>query len=240
VRKIGIVETGRPPEELVAKYGDYSTMIRRWLDLDLVEYSTIPVLDGALPGDPADAVSWIFTGSRFGVYEDHPWIPPLEAFIRECHDRSIPIIGICFGHQLIAQAMGGKVRKSDKGWGLGVHEYPVLRRLEEIGPLPSSFSIEAFHQDQVEVAPQSAHVVASSGFCPNALLYYPDFALTIQGHPEFSAEYAADLIELRRGTAFSSSTAEKGLEAVMDRTNSETLACIAREFITRKWTVDRG
>jgi GMP synthase-like glutamine amidotransferase len=109
----------------------------------------------------------------------------------------------------------------------------VLRRPEKIGPLPSSFLIEAFHQDQVEGAPHSARVVASSDFCPNALLYYPDFALTIQGHPEFSAEYATDLIELRRGSSFDNSTAEKGLEAVMNRTNSETFARIARELIAR-------
>lgn len=214
----------------MARHGDYPAMIRRWLGVDAAECVTIPVLDGALPGRPTDADFWVFTGSRCGVYEGHDWIAPLETFIRDCSLAKVRLLGICFGHQLIAQALGGTVQKSSKGWGLGVHRYSVDDWDAKLGPRPSELLIEAYHQDQVTVAPASARVLAGSDFCPHAVLYYQDFALTIQGHPEFTADYAADLIELRRGTVFDDETANKGLATVRDVSNSHLAAETSRTF----------
>ena len=186
---IGVLETGRPPEEL-AHHGDYPGMVARWLGGMDADYTAYAVLDLELPTYPDLADLWVITGSKHGAYEDHPWIPPLEEFIRDCRDAGQPMFGICFGHQIIAQALGGVVRKSDKGWGLGVHDYATDDWPAELGPRPAKLSLQAWHQDQVEQAPEDAKRIASSDFCENAALWYPGFALTVQGHPEMEAPYS--------------------------------------------------
>jgi len=123
--RVGILETGRPPEELAPIYGDYPGMVQQWLGKLNAEYSSYALLDGEFPASPDEADLWVITGSKFGAYEDHPWIPPLEKFIRCARDADKLMFGICFSHQSIGQALGGVVRKSNKGWGLGVHEYPT-------------------------------------------------------------------------------------------------------------------
>lgn len=197
---IGVLETGRPPEELIADHGDYPAMVAAWIGGGDVEYRNFAALEGVLPDSPAEADLWVITGSRFGAYEDHPWIPPLEDFIRACRDAGRPMMGICFGHQIIAQALGGAVRKSAKGWGLGIHDYAPVNWPEALGPAPETLAIQAFHQDQVEEVPEGAERIAQSDFCENAALWYPGFALTVQGHPEFATPFARALLEARKGT----------------------------------------
>jgi GMP synthase-like glutamine amidotransferase len=229
--KIGILETGRPPEAFRAQFGNYAQMVRSWLNLPDAEFESYAVLDGEFPPAPAQCDVWAITGSRCGVYEAHSWIPPLEDFIRACRDNGVKMVGICFGHQIIAQALGGTVRKSEKGWGLGVHEYPTRAWPQEIGTQPQVIAIQAWHQDQVEAPPADARVVASSAFCPNAALYYPGFAVTFQGHPEFSGEFAGSLIKDRRGHILSDKEAGEGLATVDNPSNRAELARLVGSFI---------
>ncbi len=229
---IGILEAGRPPEALAAIHGDYPSFVRRWLAPLGARFVTHAVMDGDVPAAPAYADLWVVTGSRFGVYEDHGWIAPAEAFIRACAGGGAKVFGMCFGHQLIARAMGGVVRKSEKGWGLGVHDYAVSEWPH--GGQPAKLSLQAFHQDQVEVAPPGARVIASSAFCPAAALWYPGFALSVQGHPEFTASYARALIELRRGVMLGDRDADRGVRTVMRPTDSEALACLVKDLLLGK------
>jgi GMP synthase-like glutamine amidotransferase len=150
---IGVLETGRPPEELAPGHGDYLAMVASWIGEAEAEFKGFAVLDGVLPGDPADADLWVITGSKFGAYEDHAWIAPLEGFIRACRAAGRPMMGICFGHQIIAQALGGVVRKSAKGWGIGIHDYTAVNWPIDLGPAPDTIALQAFHQDQVEELP---------------------------------------------------------------------------------------
>jgi GMP synthase (glutamine-hydrolysing) len=187
--KIGILQTGRSPEIIREKHGDYDEFFKRYLDGRGFEFVTYPVLDGVFPKSPHDADGWLITGSRFGAYEDHDWIPPLEAFLRETFDAQLPIFGVCFGHQILAQALGGKVEKFSGGWSVGPTTYESAQFGDQ--------NIVAWHQDQVTQRPEMATVVGSSDFCENAILAYGDQALTIQPHPEFTAEFMDDLLETR-------------------------------------------
>ena len=226
---IGILEVGRLPDELLAEHGDYPTMIAKWLAPLDAEYKTFPVLDGVLPGSPNDCDFWVIPGSRFGVYQDHDWIAPAEEFIRACRDAGKKMIGICFGHQLIAQALGGTVVKSDKGWGLGVHNYSSVNWPDRLGKAPGTISIQAFHQDQVIAPPKGAQIVASSEFCEFAALWYPGFAFTVQGHPEFQSHYAKELLAIRRGSVLPEDRVDEALVDIDDPTTSNALALFIQD-----------
>lgn len=225
---VGVLETGRPPPALAARFPDYPAMVADWLSNLRATFTAWPVLDGALPEHPDDRDLWVITGSPVGAYEDRDWIPPLENFIRRCRDAGRPMAGICFGHQIIAQALGGAVHKSGRGWGLGVTRYPVTHWPELLGPAPAAFDLQAFHQDQVKELPEGAEVLSATGFCPNAILWYPGFALTVQGHPEFSPDYSSALLNARRGAVFPDDLAERALETQSRPTNADALADILR------------
>ncbi len=192
---IGILETGHPPEALRAQWGSYGDMIRTMIGRNR-DYRSYDVQSGELPADPAECSAYVITGSEAGVYDDLPWIPPLLDFIRKVRGQA-KLVGICFGHQAMAKAYGGEVVKSPKGWALGMHRYDI------IGPPPGmreplTFTIPAFHQDQVVTLPPGARLLASSAFTPFASIGYDDDTASIQGHPEFSPAFSAALIEAKR------------------------------------------
>ena len=228
---IGILETGRPPEELAPEHGNYPSMVQDWLDLPEAEYKSFAALDGQLPNSPRAADLWVITGSRFGVYDGDPWIAALEGFVRDCRDAGVPMVGICFGHQVIAQALGGDVGKSDKGWGLGVHDYVPRDWPAALGQAPEKIAIQAYHQDQVFTPPQGAETIASSDFCEHAALWYPGFALTVQGHPEFGKPYTKALLESRRGTVLKPDEVDVAQGSMGKDVTRGDLARIVREHL---------
>ena len=185
---IGILQTGRAPDALRPDHGDYPDLFVRLLAGHGLTFRNYEVLDGVLPASATECDGWLITGSRFGAYEDHPWIPPLEAFIRKVQAANVPMVGICFGHQIIAQALGGKVEKYPGGWSVGRTEYDWGGE---------TVALNAWHQDQVTQRPAGARVCASSDFCENAALVYGDTIFTMQAHPEFHRDFAADIIEKR-------------------------------------------
>lgn len=185
---IGILQTGAAPDALIDQSGDYPDMFMRLLDGHGFMFSTYRVLDGEFPADVHACDGWLITGSRFGAYENHAWIPPLENFIRASFAAQVPMVGICFGHQIIAQAMGGRVEKYAGGWSAGATDY-------DFGG--ETVTLNAWHQDQVTRAPDAARVIASNDFCANAALLYDDTMLTVQAHPEFAPDFMQGLIDKR-------------------------------------------
>ena len=186
--RIGILQTGLAPENLSPAMGDYPDMFTRLLDGQGFTFRTWRVLDGEFPASVHEADGWLITGSRHGVYEDHAWIPPLEQFIRDAYAAHVPLVGICFGHQIVAQAMGGKVERYAGGWSVGPTAY-------DFGG--ETITLNAWHRDQVVEKPANATVVASNDFCANAALLYDDRVFTVQAHPEFRPEFVDGLIETR-------------------------------------------
>ena len=189
--KIGILQAGHSPHELTEKFGDYDEFFKRFLAGNGFEFSSYAVMDGVFPADIEDADGWLISGSKFGVYEAHEWIARLEDFLRAAFAAGKPMVGICFGHQILAQALGGKVEKFAGGWSAGVESYQLNGYSEDV-------TLLSWHQDQVIEPPTQARVVGSSAFCPYAALSYGDQAYTIQPHPEFEADFVAELIEARR------------------------------------------
>lgn len=188
--RIGILKCGQSPDIIRAEHGDYDEMFENLLADRGLDFDRYHVEAMQFPADVHDADGWIVTGSRHGVYEDHDFIPPLMDFIRRAHDAGVPMVGICFGHQIIAQALGGRVEKYVGGWAVGAQDYDFSGQ---------TVTMNAWHQDQVTKVPPGAEVVAGNDFCRNAALIYGDRAFTVQAHPEFRDAFIDGLIEHRGG-----------------------------------------
>jgi len=196
---LGILQCGHVPEEVAATDGPYETLIGNLFAHRGFTQTLWSVVDGDFPPGPDAADGWLVTGSKHGAYENHAWIPPLEQLIRDIQAAEKPLVGICFGHQIIADALGGEVVKSDRGWGLGLHRYKMAEPTAWMGDATAEqpLRLHAVHQDQVVSVPPGARVLAASEFCPNAILAYGDTVFTVQPHPEFEASFVGELIRER-------------------------------------------
>jgi len=223
---VGILETGRPPESLQVQWGTYADMVRTMLGPDHT-YRTYDVQAGELPADAAECAAYVVTGSEAGVYEDRPWIAPLFETLRRVRGHA-KLIGLCFGHQAMAQAFGGEVVKSPKGWGLGMQRYEIVEPPAEMVE-PLAFAIPAFHQDQVTVLPPGARVLARNRFTPFAAIGYDDDTVSVQGHPEFSPAFSAALITAQRDPY--GSLADPALLSLLQPSDGGRVADWFRRFI---------
>ena len=210
--KVAILETGRPPGTLADQFGTYPAMFAHLLGAGF-EIEIFDVQAGALPEADMHA-AYLITGSPAGVYDPLPWIDPLQQFIRSARDSKM--VGICFGHQVMAEALGGHVEKSDKGWGAGLHKYTIVRSEPWIDSA-GTIAAPASHQDQVVVQPPNTDVVAASDFTPLAALAWTDRpAISFQFHPEFSPAFAKALIAQRFDTVSDPDAAIASLDAPND------------------------
>ena len=223
--KIGILQTGHSPEEMLEAHGNYSDRFSAMLGGHDFTFETFSVVDSVFPAGPQDADGWLITGSKHGAYEDHAWIPPLEDLIRAIYASTTPMIGVCFGHQIIAQALGGKVEKFDGGWSVGRTQYTL-----DGAPV----ALNAWHQDQVVVRPDQARVVGHSDFCANAMLAYGDHVWTIQPHPEFGADFIDGLIRTRGKGVVPDAQLEAASAALLLPTDNAGIATRMAAFFKSK------
>jgi GMP synthase-like glutamine amidotransferase len=212
---VGILVTGRPPGDLASRFGDYPAMFAALLGPGFT-VTPYDVTAGEWPASPRAHPAYIVTGSPAGVYEGHGWIEPLKAFLRAAKGEA-KLVGVCFGHQIMAEAFGGRVEKSARGWGVGLQAYDIRG---EAGFMdgPDPVAIPVSHQDQIVVQPPRSRILAASDFSPYGVLAYEDQpALSMQFHPEFEPAFARALIEARRDALPDPDAALASLDAPDDR-----------------------
>ncbi|MEM7438010.1 MAG: type 1 glutamine amidotransferase [Pseudomonadota bacterium] len=187
--RIGILQTGPVPEELVPQVGQYGDIFQRFLAGHGFDFRVYDVNAMEIPASANACDGWLITGSKYGAYENHPWIAPLADHIRAVHAAKLPMIGVCFGHQIIAQALGGRVEKFAGGWSVGRVEYDFADG--------RTVPLFGYHQDQVMDLPPGARTTASTDFCAHAGFAIGDHITTVQPHPEFTPDYLIGLLEHR-------------------------------------------
>jgi GMP synthase-like glutamine amidotransferase len=169
---------------------DYPAIFREhFLTIDSnISLTDFNVYKGELPDSVDQCDVWLVNGSPAGAYEDIEWIHQLSDYIKQLDAAKKPTFGICFGHQLMAQVLGGKVERSDKGWGIGISHNAIVATAQFMQPKIDNIDVMVFHQDQVVQLPKDSLVLASSDFCPNYMVHYNNHMLSIQGHPEFNTQ----------------------------------------------------
>lgn len=212
---IGFLQCGHFPIVDGFPARTYSDLYSRMLAGYGLTFRTWSVVDMEFPESVHDADGWLITGSRHGAYEDLPFIPPLEDFIREAYGIGVPLVGICFGHQIIAQALGGKVEKFSGGWEAGRTEYDFDGE---------RLALNAWHQDQVVEAPSGAHPIASSTNCRYAGFRYDGPAMSIQPHPEFDGPAVELLLTKRAPGVVAPDIIERAASAVSRPVDNSVIA----------------
>lgn len=199
-RVLGILDCDDLAPELKDEYQNYGRMFGQLLaPLDSGwELKTFRVLEDDWPESPAECDAYLLTGSKTGVYDSDPWLAPLREFVRQAFDQDIPLVGICFGHQFLADTLGGRAEKSNKGWGVGVRQVHSQYSAPWMEPKVENLNLLYSHQDQVTVLPDSAQCLYGDDFCPLAAFIVPKRILAFQGHPEFTKPYMAGLMKLRK------------------------------------------
>ena len=229
--RIGILQCGQAPAELKQDMGDYPDMFVRLLDGRGFQFRTWHVEEMEFPESVLDQDGWLLTGSRHGAYEDHPFIAPLERFIRDAYDAAVPMVGICFGHQIIAQALGGTVVKHQGGWSVGTQDY-------DFGG--ETLRLNAWHQDQVVVLPKDAQVAGRSEFCENAALIYGDRAFTVQAHPEFTDDFIRGLMDKRGKGRVPQDLMDRATDRMGEAQGSAAVAERIEAFFKQPRAISRG
>ncbi|MCY1397159.1 GMP synthase [glutamine-hydrolyzing] [compost metagenome] len=197
---ICILETDVLRPELVDQYQGYGRMFEQLFARQPIaaRFSVYNVMNGDYPAEDLQFDAYLVTGSKADSFGTDPWIETLKAFLLQRYERGDKLLGVCFGHQLLALLLGGKSERSTQGWGVGTHRYTLAQQAPWMTPAVEDLTLLISHQDQVTRLPENATVVASSEFCPIAAYQINDQVLCFQGHPEFVPEYSRALLDARQ------------------------------------------
>ena len=230
--RVGLLICDHVPPELAHLAGDYLDMfddlLAAYPQLELVPYD---LTVGQFPVSGHECDGWIITGSTRSAYDDEPWIRRLESLVQELIDERRKLVGICFGHQMIGQALGGKVARAPQGWGIGIREVAVLESEPWMDPNVTSFRVVHSHADQIVEPPPGIRVLASTEHCPVSMLAYGDHVIGIQGHPEFVPAFARTQMERRRGNLIAGEVVDAGLATLGDAPDRPLLAAWIQSFL---------
>ncbi|MEM6708685.1 MAG: hypothetical protein AAF648_07855 [Pseudomonadota bacterium] len=230
--RLCILKADSVREALQGEHGDYPLMFRRLLVAAGWSARAIDERDVIADGPPPalEHQAYLITGSRFSVYDDEPWIAPLALFVGQALAARRKVVGICFGHQLLAHFFGGRVSKATEGWQVGVTQVAVQAQRGWMQPPAPTFAVLASHQDQVTALPSDARVLGSTEQCPVAAFELGACALAIQGHPEFEKPYSQALLDLRQ-TILGDAVYTAGQESLLQPTNGALLGQWIVQFL---------
>ena len=214
---VGILQCGEVPDTLSAQFPDYNEMIEIGLKRadHNIHCKTFRVLDDEIP-HPTECDAWITTGSRFSVNDQNEWTEKFGEFVSDTHKLKIPFVGICYGMQMMAKALGGKVEYAEKGWGVGVATSTVYEEAPWMANHKVAANLVVSHQEQVTELPEEAVLLAGSDFCPNSIFQVGSSMLGIQGHPEFTTDYSQALMDARR-SIIPAEAVEAGMDSLSKR-----------------------
>ena len=233
--KIGLLECDHVRDELIPIAGDYRQMFPAMFEGVAThwEWFFYDLINGYFPKHPDECDAYICTGSRFSVYDDEPWIVQLKTLVQNLYAAKKPFVGVCFGHQMLAEALGGKVQKAAVGWCVGVHCFQTSNGNAAL----QNPRLLMMCKDQVVQLPPNATVLASSPDCPVAMLQVGDTTLGIQAHPEFSKPYEAALINLRI-EKIGEQKAQKALESLTQPVDARAMARYIAQFVEKKYSLN--
>lgn len=232
--RAAIIQCDSVVPELASEFGDYPEMIvRMFREAGVnIQFDVFDAPAGQYP-DALDRFDFfITTGSKAAAYDSDDWIGELVGFIRRLDKQKRRLIGICFGHQVIALARGGEVERSAKGWGVGVGSNRLLTTTGWMQESTETLNIIVSHQDQVCTLPADARVIAASDFCPYFVVQWNDHFLSIQGHPEWHTDYSRALMDLRRDK-IGEARVEAGLSSLTIEPDNRLFTRWILEFIKR-------
>lgn len=228
--KIGLLVCDHVRPDYVEEFGTYPQMFRRLFpNLNFVDYF---VVDGQFPIEVNECDAYIITGSKYAAYDKEDWILMLKEFIMEIYESGRKYAGICFGHQMLAESLGGKVEKAKVGWGIGVHTFGITKKANWMKPDLASINLLLLCQDQVVELPPTSTVYASSDFCPVAMFTVGENMLGIQAHPEFTKAYDKRIM-YDRLDRMGKETVEKAVESLVLDTDHEVVAKWVVQFLDR-------
>ena len=213
--RICVLETDILVPELAELYDGYGAMFVRLFEQvpEQVECTVYNVVEGHYPPEGARFDAYLVTGSKADSFGEEPWIQRLKTYVQQRYEHGDKLLGICFGHQLLALALGGVAERAKGGWGIGVQRFEVAQGFSWQQPPLENVTLIVSHQDQVTALPPAAQCLASSNYCPNAAFVMGDQVLCFQGHPEFVAEYANRLL-VRRQSVFSAEQYETAVSSL--------------------------
>ena len=229
---IGLLECDHVEGRFPHIKGGYRDMFEALLAPHLpgLRFSYYDACHGVLPSGPNACDAYLCSGSQYSVYDARDWIRPLSEFLGKLHVTRVPYVGICFGHQMLALALGGQVARAPQGWGVGVHEMSVVEREPWMRPGQAVCRLQYMHGDQVLKLPAEAKVLARSEHCEVAMFRVGDSMLGIEGHPEFTASFNEALIRARRDRV-GAAAADRALEGVNGPTDSAVVGQWIAEFL---------
>ena len=224
------------PELQAAAGGDYDDVFHRFLtraaaSIEVpIEVVAFDAINGELPATPHDCDAWVITGSRHTAYADDPWIVQLRQFVRDVVDRDGRVAGICFGHQLVATALGGTVEPATK-WKVGPQRMALAAtRWFDAATL----HLHAMHRDVVTSLPPGAEIIGDGETADVPAYAVGDSVLCIQDHPEFTAEYCAGLLRAR-SDRIDSETSSDGLQTIAtQRTDGDAMGEAILRFLAAR------
>jgi GMP synthase-like glutamine amidotransferase len=237
--KVGLLECDHVLERFRHIGGDYRDMFATLFAPHAPSISLHPfdVCNGEFPASIDECAAYVCTGSRFSVYDDVAWIHTLKDFIWQLRDAEQPFVGICFGHQMLAEALGGKVTKSEYGWGAGVHSVELVKQEAWMQPPQTRCHLQYMHQDQVQQLPDNSTLLGQSAHCPVAIFQVGATMLGIQAHPEFPAAYS-DALLLDRVERIGVERVQTARGSLSQKTDEALVANWIACFLSQYWLID--